>query len=316
MTAASVVVPAHRHGPRLVACLEALRAQEVQGDLTVILALDGDVAIPAGTAALADLVVHGPAKGPAAARNRGWRASAGGHVLFTDSDCVPAPGWAQRIVSALDAGADGVKGAYSSGGGRIVQRLQQVEFEERYASLEPGGTVDMIDTYSCGFRRSALEACNGFDESFPAADHEDVDLSYRMAAGGMRLVFEPEARVEHEHRATMAGYMRLKYSRGRWRARIIELHPSRSMSDRYVPWSLKAQMILCAALPAALAGALLHPAIPAAWAAAFLASCIPILSTALRTDPGVAPLVPLLVLARGFALSTGLVSGAIRGMVR
>lgn len=85
MTAASVVVPAHRHGPRLVACLEALRAQEVQGDLTVILALDGDVAIPAGTAALADLVVHGPAKGPAAARNRGWRASAG------DTFCSPIP---------------------------------------------------------------------------------------------------------------------------------------------------------------------------------------------------------------------------------
>lgn len=316
MTAASVVVPAHRHGPRLEACLRALRTQEVQGGLSVILALDGDAAIPDGIAALADRVVPGPKTGPAASRNRGWRSAGGGHVLFTDSDCVPAPGWAQRIVSALDAGADGVKGTYSSGGSRIVQRLQQVEFEERYASLEPGGTVDMIDTYSCGFRRSALEACGGFDESFPAADHEDVDLSYRMASMGMRLVFEPGARVEHEHRSTLAGYMRLKYSRGRWRARIIELHPSRSMSDRYVPWSLKVQMLLCAALPAAMAGIFIHSAIPAAWVAAFLASCIPLLSTASRTDPGVAPLVPVLVLARGLALATGLVSGAILGRVR
>lgn len=316
MQSASVTIPVHRAGPRLEGCLRALRAQDVPGGIRVIVSLDGDVPLPEETASLADTVVSGAKSGPAAARNRGWRSASDGHVLFTDSDCIPAPDWAGRIISALERGADGVKGAYSSGGGRIIQRLQQVEFEERYSLFEPGGAVDMVDTYSCGFRRGALEACGGFDEGFTAADHEDVDLSYRMKSLGFRLVFEPDALVEHEHKRTLRGYLAMKFSRGRWRLAILQAHASGSLADRYIPLGLRVQLLLCAAFAPAMIASVLSPCAPLAWLVLFLAASWPLAAAALRTDPAVAPLVPAFAFARGTALACGLAWGVLRGRRR
>lgn len=308
-----MVIPVHRPGPGLLECLVALKAQELPGGLRIILSLDGEFPVSPDVAALADSVVSGAHGGPSAARNRGFRASTDPVILFTDSDCIPEAGWASSLASAVEAGADAVKGVYSSGGARIVQRLQQVEFEERYAALEPGGAVDMVDTYSSGFRRESLEECGGFDEHFPAADHEDVDLSYRMAERGMILRFEPGARVRHVHRPTLASYAMTKFSRGRWRAVVTRLHPGRSVSDRYVTRSLRVQLVLCAISPAAALFALVEPLLTLAWLAAFLLSCIPLISTALRVDPPVSPLVPAFAFVRGAALVCGLCAGVVRG---
>lgn len=310
---ASVVIPVHGAGPRLLQCLSALKAQDLPGGLRIILSLDGEFPVPDGAASLADRVVTGVHGGPSAARNRGFRASTDPVILFTDADCIPEAGWAAALAGAVEAGADAVKGVYSSGGSRIVQRLQQVEFEERYAGLEPGGAVDMVDTYSSGFRRASLEECGGFDEHFPAADHEDVDLSYRMADRGMTLRFEPRARVRHEHRPTLAAYARTKFSRGRWRSVVTRLHPRKSLSDRYVTRSLRVQLVLCAAFPAAALLLPVEPLIPLAWLSAFLLSCIPLIRTAVRVDPPVSPLVPAFAFVRGAALVCGLFAGAIRG---
>ena len=35
--------------------------------------------------------------GPSAARNMGWNALSGEIIAFTDSDCVPSPGWVDVI---------------------------------------------------------------------------------------------------------------------------------------------------------------------------------------------------------------------------
>lgn len=306
------MVPVHAPGPRLLACLRALRGQE-GGPPEIILSLDGRVDLPGEAPSLCDRIVEGPRSGPAAARNRGWRACSGDYVLFTDSDCIPSPGWAAALAGALDGGADGVKGAYSGGGPRMIQRLQQVEFEERYRALAALDCIDMVDTYSAGFRRDALEAAGGFDESFPAADHEDVDLSYRLRAMGRRLVFCGDALVEHRHRGTWAGYARMKHSRGRWRRKVMDAHPGRSRSDAYVPGGLKLQLALCAMSPVCLPAGLLAWQAAASWAALFLLSTVPMIRIAIATDPPCAPLVPFFALARGFALTSGLAAGVLPG---
>ena len=45
--------------------------------------------------------------------------------------------------------------------------------------------------------RRALDAVDGFEESF-FAYNEDVDLSWRLARAGFRLVYEPRARLTHK----------------------------------------------------------------------------------------------------------------------
>mgnify|MGYP001065151860 CR=1 FL=1 len=307
---ASVVVPALPGDSRVAACLGALSAQTIRGELELVLSLDGSKRSSAEE--LADRVVRGPQAGPATARNRGWRAAAAGVILFTDADCVPRRDWAQRMLQALDGGAAAVKGVYSGGGQALIQRLAQVEFEERYAILSRGDSIDMVDTYSAGYRREALEAVGGFSEDFPVPDHEDVDLSYRLAAAGYRMALAPEAAVAHTHPATWRAYARQKFSRGRWRMRVVRAHPRRASGDGYTPLAMRLQILLAAAFLPVAAASLALAWLPPAYLSLWLLTSLPLAYVAVRRDPGVAALVPVFALVRAFSLFSGLFAGLCR----
>lgn len=307
--AVSVVIPVREGFDALKGCLEGLSAQTIRRRMQVVVSLDGYGPLPETLEPLTDLVVGGLQAGPAAARNRGWRASSGGIVLFTDSDCVPEPEWAERMEEALESGADAVKGVYSGGGDRLVQRLAQVEFQERYRLLSGFDGVDMVDTYSAGYRREALERAGGFDESFPFPDHEDVDLSYRLEAMGMALRFAPDARVSHTHRPTWSSYFRMKFGRGRWKTRVLRRFPAKAGSDTYTPRCLRFQILICPLLPVILFMLAFSPLPLVLWTSLFMASSLPMALVALRNDPAVAPLVPVFAFWRGCALSAGLLMG-------
>jgi len=310
---AAVIIPSYNDSDRLTACLKALRTQTFRDRLTITVSLDGGEPLPESTSALADLVLLGPHAGPAAARNRGWRSTNAPFILFTDSDCTPEPEWAEELIKALEEGADAVKGKYSSGGSRMIQRLAQVEFEERYSLLLASAVTDMVDTYSAGFRRSSLDDLDGFDESFPCADHEDVDLSYRMLEAGYILAFSPEARVAHIHRSTWMAYFRMKISRGRWRTVVLRRFPAMIGGGSYTPSGLKVQIILAGLLPVSLAFSIIWPMAAVFWLTIFLISCIPFAIAASSTDPGTLPAVPLFCLFRGCALFLGILRGIFSG---
>jgi histidinol-phosphate phosphatase family protein len=135
-------------------------------------------------------VVRGPARGPAAARNAGWRAGRSQWVAFLDDDVVPAPDWLGALADDLAGLPEGVAGSE----GRIEVPLPQgrrpTDWERNVAALEEArwATADMA------FLRSALAAVGGFDERFPRAYREDADLGLRllrtgheMATGGRRV---------------------------------------------------------------------------------------------------------------------------------
>ncbi len=305
----SVVIPSYNDARNLEKCLEALRRQTLRNELEIVVSLDGGDKLPSEVAERADRVLWGEHSGPAGARNRGWRASTGELVLFTDSDCIPYPDWAAQMVLVLGDGADAVKGVYSEGGTRIIQRLAQVEFDERYKLLKKHEIIDVIDTYSAGYRRSVLESMGGFDESFPFPDHEDIDLSCRMTGEGYELRFVPEAKVSHRHRETWRAYFRMKFSRGRWRMKVVKRYPRRAGTDTYTPRCMKLQIILCPLLVPVL---LLLPAavLPfALWGGLFILSTVPLALTAFRSDPQLVPLVPIFAFWRGSALFSGLLRG-------
>jgi len=311
MTETAVVIPFRGDWGALLPLLEALARQTVRERLEIILSVDGDESPPDEIRRLTDSVLNGPQAGPAAARNRGWLHTEAPFVLFTDGDCVPEPSWAERMIEVLGGEYQAVKGVYSSGGHELIQRLAQVEFEERYRILGRSESIFLADTYSAGFRRSALAKLGGFDESFPFPDHEDVDLSWRLIRGGGKIGFAPLARVAHSHRKSWVEYFRLKARRGKWRMMLLKQFPERAVTDRYTPQTLKLQILLWAptALSIAAAGYNVLPAL--ALLTVFLLSCIPLLSAAFRSDPTIAPAVPAFALWRAAALSFGALSGLL-----
>jgi HAD superfamily hydrolase (TIGR01662 family) len=152
------------------------------------------LSLPAGVR-----VVRGPARGPAAARNAGWRACDSEWVAFLDDDVEPERGWAARLAAELAAVAPDVGGIQ----GRVVVPLppgrRPTDWERNTRGLETArwATADLT------YRRAALEAAGGFDERFPRAYREDADLGLRVTAAGWRIVCG-ERTVRHPARPAPA----------------------------------------------------------------------------------------------------------------
>jgi histidinol-phosphate phosphatase family protein len=145
--------------------------------------LDGlAAAVPDGLSARLELLTtHG--RGPAAARNAGWRAARAPWVAFLDDDVVPTPDW--RLT--LQADLRNLHRSIAASQGRVRVPLpadrRPTDWERNVAGLERArwATADMA------FRRSVLRAVGGFDERFPRAYREDADLALRLRAAGYGL---------------------------------------------------------------------------------------------------------------------------------
>ena len=214
----SIIVPTWNAEKILPLCLQALERQTIAKDRYEIIVIDDG-----STDHSAEIVQKFSAgyhfqenQGPAAARNRGAALSKGSIIFFTDADCVPDPNWLEEM-SAPFARTEvtAVKGAYRTEQKSIVARFAQLEFEERFAMLEKNNSIDMVDTYSAGFRKEIFQALGGFDTRFPAANNEDTELSYRMAEQGHTMVFNPRAVVRHlNHPDSIKRYFCLKFQPG------------------------------------------------------------------------------------------------------
>jgi hypothetical protein len=173
-----VVVPAAR-AELVERLLGALREAWRPGLRDVVVAWDGAGEPPAFDGAR--VVRTGGGRGPAAARNAGWRASDAEWIAFLDDDVLPPADWGERLVadlSALPPGAAGVMGRVEV---PLPADRAPTDWERNVARLAdtPG-----IVTADCAVRRAALEAIGGFDERFPRAYREDTDLELRLRAAG------------------------------------------------------------------------------------------------------------------------------------
>ena len=86
------------------------------------------------------------------------------------------------------------------GGGRVctrqaglVQRYVQLEYDGRYECVAAHDRIDFVGTAAAAYRRKVFQASGGFDEALGGA--EDMELSYRVASEGHKLVFAPQAVV-------------------------------------------------------------------------------------------------------------------------
>lgn len=313
MSEIAVVVPFRGVWDAVFPTLQALSQQTIRSEITIVLSVDGVDKPPADIEDLVDVCVNGPHRGPASARNRGWKAVAVPFVLFTDSDCIPRKDWAQQMVDALKSGYHAVKGVYSAGGPRLIQRLAQVEFQERYRVMRRAETIYLADTYSAGFRREWLEKLDGFDERFHLPEHEDVDMSWRLIEAGGEIGFVAGAKVSHIHRESWIDYFRMKYRRGKWRTALVRTFPARAMNDGYTPQTLKLQVLFSFPVVLSLFLVPVFPMVTIYLWSAFLLLCMPILSTAAVFDPGTLIFVLFFALWRGIAICAGVLAGMTGG---
>jgi len=122
-------------------------------------------------------------RGPAAARNAGWRATSAPWVAFLDDDVRVTTDWRLRLTADLAEQPGRVAGVQ----GRIVvpgpAGRRPTDWERGTMGLAAASWI----TADMAYRREALAETGGFDERFPRAYREDADLALRLLADGWEL---------------------------------------------------------------------------------------------------------------------------------
>jgi hypothetical protein len=130
------------------------------------------------------VVVRSGGRGPAAARNVGWRTSDASWVAFLDDDVVVRPDWFVQLISDIEQVDPGVAGIQGNVTVPLPRGGRPTDWERNVAGLADARWI----TADMAYRRVALEQVGGFDERFPRAYREDADLSLRMMSAGWTLV--------------------------------------------------------------------------------------------------------------------------------
>ncbi|BBL81205.1 haloacid dehalogenase [Rubrobacter xylanophilus] len=178
-----VVIPTAGR-PSLRTLLEALSHQPPPGRLIVVDDRREPTGPPLPGLAGRVEVLRGPARGPAAARNAGWRASRAEWVAFLDDDVVPTPTWTRDLLRDLSGLGSDVAASQGQLRVPLPAGRRPTDAERGVKGLETARWI----TANIAYRRSALERLGGFDERFPRAYREDVELGLRAVRSGLRIV--------------------------------------------------------------------------------------------------------------------------------
>jgi glycosyltransferase involved in cell wall biosynthesis len=190
----SVVIPARNAEAMIGRTVEAVVGQALDGGFEVVVVDDGstDQTAQNARAAGARVVTNATSLGPADARNVGVAATNAPLIAFTDADCIPAPGWLQAGVSALEH-ADLVQGHVEPEPGVAVG-----PFDHVISVREESG---LYETANLFVRREWFERVGGFRPFLdPSQGHfgEDLVFGWEVRRAGGRSAFASGALVHHE----------------------------------------------------------------------------------------------------------------------
>ncbi|MFE9021076.1 glycosyltransferase family 2 protein [Streptomyces sp. NPDC007808] len=183
----SVVIPTIGR-PCLADCLRALAEAAPHHPPEAVVVVDDrpDPAGPLPLEAAGDLplkTLSTGGRGPAAARNEGWRTVRSPWTVFLDDDVQVLPDWSLRLaddLAAADPATGGVQGRLRV---PLPEDRRPTDWERGTAGLEQAAwaTADMA------YRTEALANVQGFDERFARAFREDADLALRVRDAGWML---------------------------------------------------------------------------------------------------------------------------------
>jgi glycosyltransferase involved in cell wall biosynthesis len=258
----SVVIPTYLRPDLLLRCLGGVLAQRLPpGAYEIIVVDDGHdeatrVAVErlAATPTPVRLRYLRPVRGrgPAVARNAGWRAAKAPLVAFTDDDTVPQPDWLLEGERAMTLHPD-----WSAACGRVVvprAAVPPTDHELMTLGLERAEFV----TANAFVRRAALLRVDGFDERFRRAWGEDSDLQFRLMQTAGPVGRAADAVIHHPVRPERWGICLRQQKNAFFDALLYKKHPQlyRERIHPAPPWNYYAIVgLVGAALVLGLAGA-------------------------------------------------------------
>ncbi len=232
----SVVMPVLNEERHLDRSVRRVLDQDYLGELEVIMAIgpskDRTLEIARElTAADPRLrVVMNPAGRTPHALNLAIAAARFDIIVRVDGHGELADGYIARAVELLQT-----TGAANVGG--VMDAQGQTAFEQAVASaystrLGLGGSTFHLESSPPGpadtvflgaFRKDAIMAVGGFDETMHRA--QDWELNYRLRLAGQVIWFSPDLRVTYRPRSSLKALIAQMYETGQWRREVVRRHP-------------------------------------------------------------------------------------------
>lgn len=217
----SIIIPTWNRPRELRACLRALARLDYPGSCFEVIVVD-DGSEPAldatdfdGLGARVTWLCQCNA-GPAAARNAGAHKAKGEYLAFIDDDCVPTPGWLNGFARTFQQAPRALLGGCTTNGlpGNIYATASQVIVDAARAYfIATHSKLQFFASNNLALPADLFHAIGGFDVSFRTS--EDRDLCDRWIREGYRLVYAPDAVIQHRHELTLAGFWHQNFGYGK-----------------------------------------------------------------------------------------------------
>jgi len=211
---ASIVIPVFNQFTHTLACLRALAAHPPLADCEILVIDDGSSDETASALPQVEgLRYHRRAAngGFIAACNDGAALARGEVLVFLNNDTVPQPGWLDALLRTFDTQAGvGLVGAqllypdgrlqeaggvvFSDGSAWNYGRFEAPD-DPRFAYLRE---IDYASGAAIAIPRALFLRLGGFDTRYAPAYYEDTDLAFAVRDAGLRVLYQPAARVVHD----------------------------------------------------------------------------------------------------------------------
>ncbi len=211
----SVLIPTRDGAALLERCVDGLRHGTDYPDMEILI-IDNDSAAPDALRLLERLrqtpgvrVLPAPGVFNYAAMNNQAAAEARGEVLalLNNDIAVRAPGWLREMVAHAirpDIGAVGAKLLYPNGTlqhagvvtgiGDVAGHIHRGAPDTEQLRVR---SVAAVTAACVVLKRELFLSVGGFDEAALPVSYNDVDLCLRLRARGLRIVFTPDAALDH-----------------------------------------------------------------------------------------------------------------------
>jgi glycosyltransferase involved in cell wall biosynthesis len=231
----SIIVPVYNTAAYLESCIAALRRQDYPSEDYEILMVDNNstddsAAILARAEGIKAL--HEPKQGSYAARNCALREAQGTLLAFTDSDCMPEPGWLRAIERSLEAPRVQVvlgyrRPAMNRGLVKLLSDYEAKKDEMVFTSSSPD--VYYGFTNNMGVRRATYDRYGPFVERHRGAD----TIFVRRVVNGegcQAVTYSNDVCVEHGEMDGVMSYYKKMYIYGRSRQLYKNIMKTRSLT--------------------------------------------------------------------------------------
>ena len=236
----SAVIPTHNRLDTLLRVLDSLAAQKGAPPFEVVLVDDGSTdatpqTIPGRAYPFPFRYFPRPQGGPAKARNFGIKEATGAIIAFFGDDTILDPDCLRlhHEARASRGGQTAILGRTrwhpDLRPSRFMRYINEYGLQFGFSIIPDPEKVpfNFFYTSNISLPRRLLTDAGGFDETFPYAAWEDIELAYRLEQSGMVMAYEPRAVTLHHHPTTIATFIQRQRKSGLAAATFAQKHPER-----------------------------------------------------------------------------------------